>query len=81
MIGWDRQGTEKIKCELTEMNQSAQSQTAFTQKVIFTEEFPGMIIKLFQENVLDQCGDWRTRERKVILKENDPLYHESTCVR
>jgi len=64
LISWDRQGTEKIKCELREMNQSAQGQTAFTQK----------------ENVLDQCGDWRTRERKVILKQDDPLYDDATCV-
>ena len=81
MISWSKQGADKIKCDLKQLDHPAQPKTAFTQKVIFIEEFSAIFIKMFKENVLDKCGDWRIRERKVILREDDQLFPNATCVR
>ena len=66
-------------CDLKEKNQCPQ--TDFPQKVIFPMEFPGIIINILKETELDKCGDYRTREKKVILDKDDPLYEEATCNR
>ena len=81
MISWSKQGADKVKCDLKQLGQPAQLKTAFARKVIFIEEFPVIFIKILKENVLDKCGDWRTRERKVILREDDQLFPNASCVR
>ena len=79
MIDWNKQGADKIKCELKQLNQSAQPQIA--RKVIFTEEFPVIIIKILKEKFLDECGDWRNRERKIILNSSAENFQSAICVR
>ena len=44
MISWNKKDADKTKCELKTQNTTAQVKTAFAQEVIFTEEFPVIII-------------------------------------
>ena len=48
MISWNKKDSGKTKCDLKALNPSAQVKTAFAQKVIFTEEFPVLIIKIIK---------------------------------
>ena len=51
MIRWNKKDADKTKCELKTQNTSAQVKTAFAQKVIFTEEFPVLIIKIIKRRM------------------------------
>ena len=81
MIDWKKKGAIKVKCDLKEQNQPAKVKTAFAWKVIFSEEFPVMIIKILKEKFLDECGDWRNRERKIILNSSAENFQSAICVR
>lgn len=51
MISWNKQDSEKTKCDLKRLNPSAQVKTAFAQKVIFTEEFSVIIFKIIKRRM------------------------------
>ena len=57
MISWNKQAADNMKCELSQLNPTAQVKTAFDKKVIFSVVYPVICYQTFVGEIVGAM--WR----------------------